>query len=83
MSAVEKLLLNAGELALSLGIPLRTLELLVARGDFPAPLRLGRHRKWRIEDVNAWASEKAAEAKRLAKLDVQPSGEGDQNPRGP
>ena len=82
MIAVERLL-NAVELASALGISPRTLELLVSRGDVPAPLRVGRHRKWRPADVNAWINERASEASGRASEIASATGEGDQKARGP
>ena len=40
----------------------RMVQILVARGDLPAPLRLGRLVRWREEDISKWLEAKALAA---------------------
>lgn len=62
---VEKLLVNAIELSEMLGISLRKLEMLIAEGDVPKYIRIGRVRKWRVQDVADWID---------GKFNVEPAG---------
>ena len=45
---------TAEELARELGIHRTTVWRMAARGDLPAPLRVGRICRWRPEDIEAW-----------------------------
>jgi excisionase family DNA binding protein len=47
-------LLDAKGLAAFLSISQRTLESLILQGNAPPFTRLGRQRRWRQEDVDAW-----------------------------
>ncbi|RCN55826.1 helix-turn-helix transcriptional regulator [Acidiferrobacter thiooxydans] len=40
----------------------RKIQLLVAAGEFPAPIRIGRLIRWREEEVAAWVQSRAAAA---------------------
>ncbi len=53
-------LLDARSLSNVLSISPRTLETLVARGEGPPYIRLGRQRRWRLEEVDAWIKAKQA-----------------------
>lgn len=53
-------LMDARALSLVLSISPRTLETIVARGEGPPFIRLGRQRRWRMEDVDAWIKAKQA-----------------------
>lgn len=59
-------LLKIQQVAAGLGCCPRMVQLLVARGELPAPLRLGRLVRWREEDITTWL-----EAKALAAQDGQ------------
>lgn len=50
----EKLLIEAREVALRLGVSLRKLEYLISEGNAPEFIRIGRTRKWRRKDVDDW-----------------------------
>lgn len=52
-------LLDAKSLAGYLKVSTRTLENMLLRGDGPPYLRLGRQRRWRPADVEAWLQERA------------------------
>lgn len=41
----------------------RNIELLVAAGKFPAPIRLGTRPRWRRSDLLQWLESQAADAK--------------------
>ena len=41
----------------------RQIELLVAAGSFPMPIRLGTHPRWRRSDLLQWLESQAADAK--------------------
>lgn len=60
----EKLLLDAKEVAKSLGISLRKLDEMVANDEAPVHMRIGRVRKWRPHDINQWI-EASLEAKSM------------------
>lgn len=47
-------LFDAATLAAFLRVSQRTLETLIVRGEAPPFVRLGRQRRWRHEDVQAW-----------------------------
>ncbi len=51
-------LLDAKSLADYLKVSTRTLENMLVRGDGPPFLRLGRQRRWRPADVEAWLQER-------------------------
>jgi len=53
-------LIDARALSMILDISPRTLETIVARGEGPPFIRLGRQRRWRLEDVDAWIKAKQA-----------------------
>lgn len=55
-------LVSAQELAGRLGISLRTLEKLIVQNKVPAYIKLGRLRRWRPEQVDAWINEQFARA---------------------
>lgn len=50
----EKLLIDAKEVAEMLGVSLRKLEQMISEGNAPEYIRLGRIRKWRVQDVHNW-----------------------------
>ncbi len=50
-------LLSAKQLAERLGISLRLLEQLIARGQVPPCIRLGRLRRWSPLQVDKWIEE--------------------------
>jgi excisionase family DNA binding protein len=52
-------LLDAKSLASYLSVSTRTLENMLLRGDGPPYVRLGRQRRWRPVDVEAWLQERA------------------------
>lgn len=47
-------LLSASQLAKRLGISLRLLEQLIARGEVPPYIRLGRLRRWSPAHIEKW-----------------------------
>lgn len=47
-------LMDARKVAALLGISLRTLDTLVARGEAPAFIRIGQARRWRMAEINLW-----------------------------
>lgn len=56
---------DAKALADYLQVSRRTMETMIARGDAPPHLRIGRQRRWRQEDVQSWV-DACATAKRSA-----------------
>ena len=52
-------LLDAKSLAGYLKVSTRTLETLLGRGEGPPFLKLGRQRRWRHVDVDAWLQDRA------------------------
>jgi hypothetical protein len=50
----------------ALGVAKRTAEVLIKRGDYPAPFFIGRRRFYRPEDLANWIRDKAAAAARAA-----------------
>ncbi len=53
----ERRLLRPDELASFLGIPVATIYRWRSRGDGPRGIRVGRHVRYRIEDVERWLDE--------------------------
>jgi excisionase family DNA binding protein len=51
------------ELAEMLGIPIKSLYRWNYLRTGPLPLRVGRHVRYRLNDVNDWLEERAAEAR--------------------
>lgn len=47
-------LLNIHDVARMLQISVRKIELMVASGELPPPIRLGRLRRWRPDTIEAW-----------------------------
>lgn len=47
-------LLSPGELASYLGLPVATIYRWRSRGDGPCGMRVGRHVRYRVEDVDRW-----------------------------
>jgi excisionase family DNA binding protein len=58
-------LLRADEVAEFLGVPLKTLYQWRYKGVGPAGVRVGRHLRYRVVDVEAWVEGRAAEGRRL------------------
>jgi len=54
---VDRRLLRPDELAALLGIPLATIYRWRSRGDGPCGIRVGRHVRYRTEDVERWLDE--------------------------
>lgn len=52
---------SVGEVAYCLGVPVATLYYWRHRGDGPASCRLGRHVRYRGEDVRAWVASRAGD----------------------
>jgi excisionase family DNA binding protein len=50
-------LVSPEEVAMFLGVPLRTVYRWRSRGDGPRAYRVGRHVRYRVEDVEAWLDE--------------------------
>ena len=55
-------LMSLRELSKHLGVSQRAIWGWAADGKFPAPIKLGRLRRWRREDIDAWLARKANEA---------------------
>lgn len=47
-------LINARDIAAQLGVSVRKLEQMIERGELPPYIRVGRVRKWRAQDIDAW-----------------------------
>jgi excisionase family DNA binding protein len=57
-------LLWAEEVAVLLGVPVKTLYQWRYKGVGPAGVRVGRHLRYRAADVEAWIDRRAAEERR-------------------
>ncbi|WP_404818551.1 helix-turn-helix transcriptional regulator [Rhodoferax ferrireducens] len=68
-------LLDAHQLTTMLGVSRRTLESIIEKQQGPAFILIGRQRRWRPSDVNAWYES------RLAQCTVRPNAV-DSNGRG-
>lgn len=51
-------LMTVTDLAQHLCLSVRTIDLLQASGDLPKPVKFGRARRWRPEDIEAWLTER-------------------------
>lgn len=58
-TAIPRQLHDIHSVSQALGVHWRTIEVLVARGEFPKPLRIGRLRKWHWRTVEDWLNKKA------------------------
>jgi len=55
---MEAQIVRKKEAAVLAGLSVRTMERLVSRGEFPAPVRLSeRTRGWRVAEVREWAAQ--------------------------
>jgi predicted DNA-binding transcriptional regulator AlpA len=57
-------LLFRKDVARKTGIRPHTLEMLIRRGRFPAPVRLGHRRAWSEPEIEAWLTDRFAERDR-------------------
>lgn len=60
----ETITIPLAGVATMLGISARTLERMIALGDFPKPIRVGKQRMYRRASVERWLAEAEAEAER-------------------
>jgi excisionase family DNA binding protein len=60
----ETLTIPLAGVAAMLGISMRTLERMIAIGDFPRPIRVGKQRMYRRSSVERWLEAAEAEAAR-------------------
>lgn len=56
-----RLAVPAGEVAKLLGVSLRHVWALLAEGQLPRPVRLGRSVRWNIDELRAWLAAGAPE----------------------
>lgn len=63
-------LLDAHQVTALLGVSRRTLESLITRHEGPAYLTIGRQRRWRPMDVNAWIEFRVQESTSQKKVDA-------------
>jgi excisionase family DNA binding protein len=55
-------LLTSADLSAELGVPIKTLDQWAWKGGGPAFLKIGRHRRYRREDVDAWLDGRRVES---------------------
>lgn len=65
-------LMDARKVATLLGISLRTLDTLVARGEAPAFIRIGQARRWRMAEINTWIEARLSSASHITATPRQP-----------
>ena len=70
--STEKLL-NVGEIAERLGVSPRTVWTQVAKGELPAPIRIGRLSRWRWDTILQWIEDEEAKAADRQKRLIQVS----------
>jgi predicted DNA-binding transcriptional regulator AlpA len=63
-AAPETLTIPLAGVASMLGVSARTLERMIALGDFPKPIRVGKQRMYRRSSVERWLTEAEADAER-------------------
>lgn len=63
-AAPETLTVTLAGVASMLGVSARTLERMIALGEFPRPIRVGKQRMYRRSSVEKWLTEAEAEAER-------------------
>lgn len=63
-AAPETLTVTLAGVAAMLGISARTLERMIALGNFPKPIRVGKQRMYRRASVDKWLEAAEAEAER-------------------
>ncbi len=64
MAYEEGSLLTVKEVAKRLNVSPRSIWTRIAKGELPAPIRIGRLSRWRWETILKWIEEKEAEAAR-------------------
>ena len=52
---IEPLLVDAQQLALMIGLSLRTIRRMDAAGRLPRPVRIGNCTRWRVSEIRAWS----------------------------
>jgi|APTNR8051073442_1049403.scaffolds.fasta_scaffold135814_1 predicted DNA-binding transcriptional regulator AlpA len=65
-------LMDARKVATLLGISLRTLDTLVARGEAPAFIRIGQARRWRMAEINVWIEARLGGTGHSSVMPIQP-----------
>ena len=50
----KRLLITTRELAVRLGVSVRHVQRLDSSGQLPAPVRIGRAKRWRLEEISDW-----------------------------
>ena len=65
-------LMDARKVATLLGISLRTLDTLVARGEAPAFIRIGQARRWRMAEINTWIEDRLGGASHAGAMPMLP-----------
>lgn len=60
----EALLLTAPQVAELTQLGVRTIWRHVSTGEFPAPISIGRSKRWHRKAIEAWAETKAAAARK-------------------
>ena len=65
-----KMLLNASEVAATLGVSQRSVWRLSATGEIPPPVRIGRSVRWRRSTVEAWLAKEERQAVRQQRADT-------------
>ena len=60
MPARPDRLLTNRDLQARLRLSRTSIHFMVKRGEFPAPVQIGRARRWRESDVNAWIAAQTA-----------------------
>jgi len=68
---MEKALLAKEDVAQILGVHQRTVDNLVKAGKLPGSINVGRQRRWRKKDIDAWldAAFQSAEVCRVSSVD--------------
>lgn len=59
-SMIKFKLLRTRDLVTLLGVSLRKLEQMIARGELPPHIKLGRTRRWRADHMEEWLDSKFA-----------------------
>lgn len=48
----------------------RTIERMLARGEIPRPIRIGRNRRWTGEQIDNWIRERAGQVEQIGEAAV-------------
>lgn len=65
-------MIDVREVATILKVSTRSVWRLVARGELPAPIRVGRAARWRVAQIEAWIDARTSDTEAMHRLHRRP-----------